>query len=417
MRPSEQAQTSPWVEETRLSPKLTAMRERTLDAPQEISLIRARAITEAVKAHPEQPRAVQFASALAQTFAQLPVRITEEDRIVGELTEKLKGAVLHPEMKSDFLRHELDDFGERKRDRYLIRDQEKEELREDILPSWDGNSAFDHMLSRQGEEVNRYMNDLVIILNNDFAGANHLGHINYSRVLEQGFGGIVEQARTALEGLTKDDPGIEEKSTFYRSVILSAEAVMLFAERYSKQASEMAEKETSEERKQELEEIARITARVPREPAHTFREALQSFWFTFLGLMNLDGAQELSLGRLDQILYPYYQRDLDEGRLRRSDALELISEVFIKLNRMPHLKESAVTLSHDGGFPRTVTLGGVDTTGHDAVNSVSFLILDAVDTLRLTHPNIAVRLHPNTALTFKQRVFQIMTNGSNVLHV
>ncbi|MGW8321044.1 MAG: pyruvate formate lyase family protein, partial [Thermodesulfobacteriota bacterium] len=155
----------------------------------------------------------------------------------------------------------------------------------------------------------------------------------------------------------------------------------------------------------------------PRERAHTFHEALQSFWFTFLGLMNLDGAQELSLGRLDQILYPYYQRDLDEGRLRRSDALELISEVFIKLNRMPHLKESAVTLSHDGGFPRTVTLGGVDANGHDAVNPLSLLVLEAVDTLRLTHPNVAVRLHPNTAVTFKHRVFQIMTNGSNVLHV
>jgi pyruvate formate-lyase/glycerol dehydratase family glycyl radical enzyme len=393
------------------------MRERTLGAPQQISLTRARAITEAVKEHPDQPRAIQLASGLAQTFGQLPVRIAEGERIVGELTEKFNGAILYTEMKSDFLRHELDDFGERQRDRYLISEQQKKELRDHILSFWDGNSAFDHMLSRQRGEVNRYMNDVVIILNNDFSGANHLGHINYSRVLEQGFQGIVEEARTAQERLPQDDPEMKEKRTFYRSVILAAEAVMGFAERYSERASKLAEQATSEARKQELEEIARITGRVPREPAQTFREAVQSFWFAFLGLMNLDGAQELSLGRLDQILYPYYQRDLDQGRLSNADAQELISELFIKLNRMPHLKESAVTLSHDGGFPRTVTLGGVDTKGRDAVNFMSLIILEAVDTLRLTHPNIAVRLHPNTPETFKKRVFQIMTNGSNVLHV
>ncbi|HEY3364135.1 MAG TPA: pyruvate formate lyase family protein [Symbiobacteriaceae bacterium] len=402
---------------TRLSPRLQTMRRRAIQAPQEISLVRARAITDAVFNHPELPRSLQFALALQETFRHLPIQIADDERIVGALTEKVKGAVLYPELKSDFLSKELDNFREREHDQFVISEAEKAELHGSILPPWDGTSAFDEMLSRQSEETQFAMRNLLFVVNNDFSGSNHLTYLDYGRVLKGGFRAAIRQAEAAMALIAPSESDAAEKQTFYQSVIWSAEAVIAWADRYAQAALALAES-ASTDRGRALREIAAIAAKVPAEPAETFREAVQSFWFTFLALMQTDGAEEIPLGRLDQFLYPYYARDLAAGRLTEPEALELLEELFVKCNQLTYLNEYAAMRVMDGNTQRlTLTVGGMDGAGNDVTNELSLLILEAVDSLRLTRPNVAVRLHPGTGETFRRRALQLMTGGANLIEV
>jgi len=245
-----------------LSPRLEALRERAIRTPQEISLVRARAVTDTIKANPDQPRGIQLALGLKETFHRLPITIGDDERIVGALTEKFKGAVLCPEVKSEFLIEELDDFGEREQMPFLVSEEEKQQLREEILPYWDKNSALDDMLSRQSQDTLFNRRNAVYVITQDFGGAAHLAHINYRKVLEEGFAGIIQQAEAARAGLPETDHDVEEKRSFYQTIILSAEAVIEFADRYSQLALDLAGSAASEARAQELRHISEITSRV-----------------------------------------------------------------------------------------------------------------------------------------------------------
>ncbi len=403
-----------------LSARLQNMRRRALDAPREVGLVRPREFTNAIKNNPDLPRAIQLALGLKDTFRRLPLSISEDERLVGKVTEKFKGAVVYPEIKSSFLIKELDNFTEREYLRFAISDEEKKEMGAEILPFWDDNSAYDDccMRSRFGEETEFLMRCLAMVVENDFAGANQLGYIDYGRILEGGFEGIIEQAETAMANISDNDPEAEEKRTFYKSVITSAEGPILLASRYSSLAQYLAAKESSEERANELREIGEITAQVPAKPARTFREALQSYWFTFITLMQLDAGMEIPLGRGDQLLYPYYEREIKDGLLTRDEALELIEEFFIKFSQTSYLVEYAVTKVNDGNATRfTLTIGGVDRDGADVTNDLSYLFMEAMNNLRLVSPNLAVRLHPETPETFVKALSEVMTNGANVVEV
>lgn len=406
------------INDKRLSPRLQAMRYLTIRTPQEISLFRAQAVTDVIRSSPGLSRGEQLALGLKLTFDRLPITIGDDERIVGAPTEKFKGAILYPELKSDFLIKELDNFGDRELERFAISEAEKRQLREDVLTFWDGNSAFEAMLSAQSDQALFGMRNLFFVINNDFSGSNHLAHIDYGRVLELGFTGIIAKARDTLERLPLGSHEAGAKAAFYRSVILSGEAVIDFAARYAELALDLAGKAESAARARELREIASIAAHVPAQPARTFHEAVQSLWFAVLALMQLDGAMEVPLGRLDQLLHPYYQRDLEEGQLTQPEAVELLAELFIKVNRITYLREYAATKVIDGNPIRyTVTIGGVAQTGADAVSPLSHRILDAFEMVGLTNPNMAVRLHPNSAKPFRERVIQMMTNGSNLIQV
>lgn len=401
-----------------LSSRLTAMRDKVLNAIQEVSLVRALAMTEAVRSNPGLSRSMQFALGLKEALIQLPISISSDERIVGSLTEKFKGTMLYPELKSDFIGKELDNFEEREKDRFAISNIEKQQIQDNILAFWNGKSGYDMMTPMLNEDTEFNARNIAIVIMPNFMGANLLTHINYGKVLSKGFNGIIEEAEAAMENLSASDPDIEEKKDFYKSIILSAEAVIDHAARYSKLALELANKAETGEHTQIFREIAEITAQVPAKPARTFREAVQSFWFTVLALMHMDVPTELPYGRLDQILFPYYQSDIDNGRLTQSEALELVEELFIKVNRLCILLEYVATKIYDGNNLRqTVTLGGIDIEGRSAVNPLTYIILDAVDNLKLIYPNIAVRLHPDLPEAFWKRVVQIMTDGSNLIEV
>lgn len=401
-----------------LTPRLEAMRDKVINATQEVSLVRAIAMTEAIRSNPGLSRSMQFAIGIKEALMQLPISITNDERIVGALTEKFKGSMLYPELKSDFISKELDNFGEREKDRFVISNTEKQQIQDNIIDFWDGKSGYDIMEPMLNEETEFNARNIAIVIMPNFMGANLLTHINYGKVLNRGFNGIIEEAEVAMENLLASDPSAEEKKDFYKSLIISAEAVINHAGRYSKLALELADKAETMEQAEIFRELAEITVQVPARPARTFREAVQSFWFTVLALMHMDVPTELPYGRLDQILLPYYQNDISNGKLTKIEALELVEELFIKVNRLCILLEYVATKIYDGNNLRqTVTLGGIDAAGRSAVNPLSYIILDAVDKLKLIYPNIAVRLHPYMPKAFWKRTVKMMTNGSNLIEV
>jgi len=394
------------------------MRAKVVGAPCEIGLVRAREMTNAIKNNPDLPRAIQLATGLKETFGKIPISIAENERLVGRLTEKFKGALLYPEVRSEFYLDELDNFSEREFMRFAITEDEKQQLREEILAYWKGNGAYEQCCSQLSEDVDMLVRNLACVIQNDFAGGAPLADVNYRKVLKLGYEGIVKEAAKALAGLREGDPETDRKKTFYESVVICAEAVITFAERYSRLAAEMAESAVSEERARELREIAEVTSQVPAKPAHTFREALQSFWFTYLALMQLDYSPEIPVCRLDQYLYPYYKRDMKDGALSPEAAAELIGELFIKFEQLVHLHPYATTMGVAGNPMRpTTTVGGVDENGNDVTNELSFMILDVFEKGKLVRPNITVRLHKDSPESFVRDVVRIMTNGTNVIAV
>ncbi len=401
----------------RLSPRLSKMREFTIKAPQEVSLVRAREFTRTAKNNPDLPKILQFAYGFQNGNRALPITIHDDERIVGQHTEKVKGAMLYPEIKSDFLLKEVDNFGERESDRFMLSPAEKKELREEILPYWRDNSAYDHAMKEFNEELEYATRNLLFAVGLDYGGSNQLAHVNYQKVLQTGLLNIIKSVEDKLNNISADAPDATEKIKFYKALHISGRSIIEFANRYSQLALGQA-KNSLQERAQELYRISEITSHVPAYPARNFYEAIQSYWFTFLAITSLDGDSEPPLGRIDQFLYPYYEKDVENGTLTREEAYELIAELFIKLNQFTALNEYVTLKVLDGNNQRlTFTIGGVDSSGNDAANEVSHIILDVLHDLMLTKPNPAIRLHNKTQEKFRCKVIEMMTEGSNLVEV
>ena len=170
----------------------------------------------------------------------------------------------------------------------------------------------------------------------------------------------------------------------------------------------MAEKETDIQRKAELERIAEMCDWVPANPARSFYEALQSVWFTFITLMIEGWGPGISFGRPDQYLYPFYKKDIEEGRITKEEARELIALFYIKMNGLVTLLSSEV-VETIAGFPiwPNVTLGGLTKDGKDAVNELSYLFLDAEEDVRLSSEDIVIRIHKNTPDAFLMKACEV----------
>ncbi len=237
-----------------------------------------------------------------------------------------------------------------------------------------------------------------------FSGAMQ-GHLipGFHRVLELGFGGIAERAREGLERLNPDDPEFHRRRDFLTSVVIAAEAMGEFASRYADLAERLAEREENASRKQDLLAIADRCRRVPMKPPRDFMEALQSLYLTHVALMISYGFDNVfSAGRVDQYLYPYYRRDLKEGRITREQALEALQEYLIKLSCNRFFG------------PNNVTIGGVDREGKDATNEISYLFLEAFESLGGMGNGLSVRISDLTPRDFLVRACAVNRRTAGV---
>jgi formate C-acetyltransferase len=240
--------------------------------------------------------------------------------------------------------------------------------------------------------------------------SQHKAHCSpgYDNVLTRGLKGIKQQVATEISKSKLEDTTNSDKSMFLKAVDITLEATIHFARRYAALAGSLAKEETDARRKAELEKIAETCNWVPENPARSFYEALQSIWFTYIALMIEGWGMGMSFGRVDQYLYPFYKKDLEDGKLSKSEAAELIALLYIKMNEVFTLFSSEGA-KNGAGFPMisNITLGGLTAHGRDAVNELSYLFLDVEKDIRLNNEDIVIRVHKNTPDAFLMKACEV----------
>jgi pyruvate-formate lyase len=233
--------------------------------------------------------------------------------------------------------------------------------------------------------------------------------VDYALVLNYGLNQITRDAENELKSLRYFSTESVKKAVFLRSVIIINEALVRLAGRYASVAREMAAREKDAARKAELEEIAGICDRVPGEPARTFREALQSFWFTWCMI-----AQGTAPGgRFDQFMYPFYRKDIDAGRINDAQVLELLECLRIKVMQYNFVGGGTMQRNKWAGMARwhNWVIGGVTPDGEDATNEISYLILEAARECLTPHHTITVRVHEKTPESLMLKALEVVKTG------
>lgn len=394
-----------------LTERMKEFREEVLDEKPYIDAQRAILATLAYKENLNQPRVMVRAKMLEKVLDNMSIYIEDKSLLAGNQATKNRNAPIFPEYTMEFVMKELDQFEKRDGDVFYITEKTKEQLRE-IAPFWQNNNLRARGEALLPEEVRVFMETGVFGMEGKLnAGDAHLA-VNYERILKDGLRGYEKRVKEYKASLDLTDPESIDKYCFYNAVLIVLEAVRNFANRYSVLAQDLAEKELNQERKIELLEISRICSKVPYEPAETFREAVQSVWFIQLILQIESNGHSLSYGRFDQYMYPYYNRDIKNDTIKESEALELLTCLWIKTLTINKVRSQAHTLSSAGSpMYQNVTIAGQTIDKKDAVNDLSFLVLKSVAQTRLTQPNLTVRYHKNINKHFLDECVEVMRLG------
>ena len=363
----------------------------------EIESARGILVTESYKATEELPIILRRSAAFAHILRNIPIVIRDRELIVGSATVAPRGCQVFPEYSYEWLEAEFETVATRAADPFYISEKTKAELRA-AYPYWKGKTNSDLAKANMAPEAyEAFVTHGMFTPGNYFY--NGIGHVNvnYEKVLKIGYRGIMAEAQAALNKLDLADPEYVSRSNFLRAVIESCEAVVEYARRYSKLAKETALSEKNLERKAELEKIAKNCARVPEFPARDFHEACQSFWFIQLLLQVESSGHSISPGRFDQYMYPYYKKDIDEGKITIEQAQELIDCIWVKLNDINKVRDAGSADGFAGyGMFQNLIVGGQDIHGMDATNDLSYMCLEAAMHVPLPQPSISIRVWNGT---------------------
>ena len=233
--------------------------------------------------------------------------------------------------------------------------------------------------------------------------------VDYAAILSRGARGIIDEAKECLRDLRYDSADAVEKRNFWEGVVIVFEAWVRFAHRYADLCDALAAEEKDPVRAGELREMARICRKVPEYPAETFREALQSFWFTFLMVCP---SPTSTAGRFDQYMYPYYRRDIDEGRITDSEVLELLEIMRCKVMKLNRVSGKA-NRAKNAGMAKWYnwTIGGQKADGSDATNELTYLLLEAAQETHLPHHTVTLRVHRGTPMDLMVKAMECVRSG------
>ena len=354
-----------------------------------VCLERARLITESYRETEGEPMITRRARALERILDGMTIYIQDKERLVGNMASDPYSLPLYPELYWRWLEKALDNEYQ-----HLLDDNGKEELKQ-INRYWKKLSVHGMERNLVPERYKAYTGYTPVSV---FSYTWDMVLPDYEKILRVGLKGIIEEARSRLKEIDSD-PEIQasdylEQKRFLEAAIISLQATIDFSRRYAALAREKAAAAADPEVKQRLEQIAGICDWVPENPARTFHEAMQCFFLIHL----IVGFIELpSVGcgvRLDKVMYPYYRKDMEEGRLTRQEALNLMESLWIKFEEMGFIHPPKLFGSAGGGLAwQNVTLGGVDSEGSDLTNDLSYIILEATRELHSVQPPLCLRYH------------------------
>jgi choline trimethylamine-lyase len=398
-----------------LPKRLQLLKEAYLTATPSITIGRAIAYTEIAGKYPELPRNVLRAKGFRRACETAPMLIQEHELIVGHPCGKPRAGAFSPDTAWEWLCDELDTISTRSQDPYFISEEDKAIMREQLFPFWKGKSlaeACENVFRQEdlwefGAEA--CMSDLTYHMTSG-GGDTSPG---YDIILfKKGISGVKAEAEAYLAALSADNIEDKDKTAFYEAAIETCEGILTYSARLSAYARELSEKEKDPARKAELEKIALVNARVPAEPPQTFHEALQAIW-TIQSLFLMEENQcSTSLGRIDQYMFPCFASDIETGTLTTQQAFELMGCFMIKCSEMIWYTPGATAKYFAGYMPFiNMCVGGEKREGGDGTNELTYLVMDAVQKVKVYQPSLACRIHNQSPQRYLEKIVDVIKAG------
>lgn len=392
------------------------LREQMFQEPVHICIERARYITEYMKQfdaekemeeHPVLFRARAVAHYLDNKKAVIP----DKSLLAGTTGSYLKSAPVYPEFIGQMIWSELDTISKRKKNPQLLTREDADTLNFDIYPYWIDRDVLASTKKKYGNTMSTRLLEKMIFYVSGKAGCISHTVPCFSHVLEAGMDGIIAEAKAK----GRKTANTKEKE-FYESISIVLTSAIGYANRLSKKAEEMAAVEKSEKRKKQLLKMAEVYRNVPARPAGSFYEAACCVWICLIAIHAEDINMAMSPGRLDQVLYPYYKKDMEENKLTVKEAMEITACLWIKIgDNVDLVPQVAEELFGGAGTAPAVTVGGVDRDGKDAVNELTYIMLRVTELLKMREPNMNARYYPGVNSTaYRNRVCQVIAKTKAV---
>ena len=396
-----------------MTERVRRLRQESLDAKPAISTERAELITAFYRAgdgrhSPPMMRALAFRHLVEHEA----VWIGDGDLIVGEKGPSPKATPTYPELCCHTLA-DLDILDAREKIPFAVSPEARAVYEREIIPFWRGRSMRDHLFRAMTEDWKAAYGGGVFT---EFMEQRAPGHtVLDDKIYRRGFEDVVADIRRGLAALDfLADPGAYATEQELQAMLVCAEAIVRFARRHAERAVELTSRERDARRRDELLRIAAVCTQVPARAPRDFWEAVQAYWFVHLGVTTeLNTWDAFSPGRLDQHLLPFYRKGLADGTLTRERAEELLQCLWIKFNNQPAPPKVGVTAAESGTYTdfAQIGVGGLTPAGGDAVNEVTFLLLDVVEEMRLLQPSASIQVSRQNPDTFIHRAARIIRTG------
>jgi formate C-acetyltransferase len=374
---------------------------------------RARLLTEFYNSDAAQNVSIPVGRALAFKYLleHKELWVGEGELIVGERGPEPKATPTYPEICA----HSLDDLeilNNREKVWFRSGDEEREFQSQTVLPFWSERSIRANIF----KEVDRdWIDAYEAGVFTEFQEQRAPGHtVLDDKIYRLGMDDFSRTISERLDSLDATDDDVEAKREQLKAMAITTEALVLFAGRYADKLKQLAEAESNPNRKRELAEMSSVCSSIPKSKPETLHEALQYYWFVHLGVITeLNTWDSFNPGRLDQHLWPFYERDIESGRLTEESARELLGAFWIKFNNQPAPPKVGVTAAESATYTDfcLINLGGLTETGEDAVNDLTYVLLDIIEEMRILQPSSMVQVSKRNPDRLLKRALKILGTG------
>ncbi|SEM59754.1 glycerol dehydratase, cobalamin-independent, large subunit [Syntrophus gentianae] len=398
-------------------PLLSSLKEQCLSAKAEVCIERAKHITTFLRdrADESEPMEMRYARAVNYFLANKRSLFSDDSLLAGTTTAKAFGAPVYPELTGIYIWPELDTMTNREKNPQILSRTDADELNFNIFPYWMERNILEATRAREGNPPCMKLFERTVFFIASKAGTISHTVPCYRVALEKGLEAIIAEAaqkEQRLAGKGSLSPDEAQQRDFYRAVQIALSGIITYAANLSARAAELARQETDPVRRKNLEAMASVCAQVPAKPARTFREAVNGLWILQIGIHAENINMAMSPGRLDQILYPWYSRDMADGKLTLKEAMELVGCLWLKLNDNTNLvPETSEELFGGAGTVPAVTVGGIDEEGEDAVNDLTYIMLRITELLKTRDPSLNARYYMGkNSVAYRDRVAEVIAN-------
>lgn len=402
-------------------PLLESLRKQCFSAKAEVCIERAKHITTFLRdmAGPDESMEIRYSRAVNHFLSNKLPLFFDDNLLAGTTSSKPFGAPVYPELTGLTIWPELDTMSSREKNPQIISREEADELNFNIFPYWMERNILEATRSREGNPPCMKLFERIVFFIASKAGTISHTVPCYKVALENGLEWLIAEAslhETKLAGKALLSPDELHQLDFYRATQIALKGIIAYAARLSSKAAELAGQEKDPDRKQNLEALSSICAQVPAKPARTFREAINALWILQIAIHAESINMAISPGRLDQILFPWYRRDTDNGTLTQKEALELVGCLWLKLNDNTNLvPETGEELFGGAGTVPAVTVGGINEDGEDAVNDLTYIMLRVTELLKTRDPSLNARYHlEKNSVEYRDRVAEVIANTKSV---